>query len=42
MVGVYDVVTTNAGLICTEIHDANPVDETQVYDLVGIDWVAQP
>ena len=41
MVGVYDVVTTNAGLICTEIHDANPTAETKVYDLVGTDWVEQ-
>ncbi len=41
MVGVYDVVTTNAGLICTETHDANPA-EIVVYDLVGTDWVAQP
>ena len=38
---VFDVVTTNAGLICTEIQDANPKDQTKVYDLVGTDWVEQ-
>ena len=41
MVGVYDVVTSAGGTICTETHDANPA-EIVVYDLVGIDWVAQP
>ncbi len=38
---VFDVVTTNGGLIATEIQDANPVAQTKVYDLVGTDWVQQ-
>jgi len=37
---VYDVVTSNAGLICTEVQDANPA-QTKVYDLVGTDWIEQ-
>lgn len=38
---VFDVVTSNAGLICTEIQDAIPETQTKVYDLVGTDWVEQ-
>lgn len=38
---VFDVVTTNAGLIATEIQDANPNDQTKVYDFTGGNWVEQ-
>jgi len=38
----FDVVTSNVGLIATEIKDNNPSAETKVYDLVGTDWIVQP
>ncbi len=37
----FDVVTSNGGLIATEVKDANPKDETKIYDLVGTDWIVQ-
>lgn len=37
----FDVVTSNGGLIATEIKDANPKDETKVYDFVDPNWVVQ-
>lgn len=40
----FDVVTSNGGLVATEVKDANPDDETKVYDfIVGPNvWQEQP
>ena len=37
---VFDVETSNGGIVCTEIRDQNPPD-TKVYDLVAGNWVVQ-
>lgn len=37
----FDVVTSNGGLIATEVKDANPSAETKVYDFVTPNWVEQ-
>ncbi len=38
----FDVVTSNGGLIATEVKDANPEFETKVYDFVTPNWIVQP
>ena len=37
----FNVVTSAVGTIATEIQDANPKDQTKVYNLVGTNWVLQ-
>ena len=37
----FEVVTSAGGTIATEITDANPKDQTQVYDLNGTVWELQ-
>ena len=37
----FTVVTSAGGTIATEIKDANPKDETAIYDLNGTTWELQ-